>query len=291
MAVVLALVSAFFVALSSVLQAQSAEQAPAEESLRLGLILYLVRRPWWLAGIALAGVGYVFHALALDRGGLVEVEPVLVTSLVFALPLGVVLCGQSLGRREVLGTLAVVGGIGGFLIGADPSEGRSTTSGAAWVAAFVAIAVAVSVLLAIGRRAQSPAVRATAFGAAAGSSFALSAVLTKSLTGVLGEGIDATVTSWVPYTMIVVAVVALVVGQSAFQAGPLAPALAPYIGLNPVVAGVIGILVFDEKVHSSPASLAAAISGAGVTVVGILVLAGSPVVAAAERGREAATGR
>jgi hypothetical protein len=51
-----------------------------------------------------------------------------------------------------------------------------------------------------------------------------------------------------------------------------------------VVAGVIGILVFGEKVHSSPASLAGAIVGAGLAVVGILVLAGSPVVAAAERG-------
>jgi drug/metabolite transporter (DMT)-like permease len=283
-AVTLALISAFFVALSSVLQAQSAEQAPAGESLRVGLLLYLVRRPWWLVGIALAGVGYVFHALALDRGGLVEVEPLLVTSLVFALPLGVLLCGQTLGRREVVGTLGVVGGIAVFLVGADPSAGRSTASGPAWIATFAAVGATIVILLSVGRRAPSPAVRATVFGAAAGCSFALSAVLTKSLTALLGDGIGATLTNWIPYAMVAVAVIALVIGQSAYQAGPLAPALAPFIGLNPVVAGVIGILLFDEQVHSSAASLVAAIVGAAVAVVGILVLAGSPVVAAVERG-------
>jgi drug/metabolite transporter (DMT)-like permease len=283
-AVVLALVSACFVALSSVLQAQSAERAPAQESLRVGLILYLIRRPWWLVGIGLAGVGYVFHALALDRGGLVEVEPVLVTSLVFALPLGVVFCGQTIGRREVLGTLAVVGGIAVFLIGAEPSEGRSDASGVAWLVALAAVGSVVTLLVTCGRQARRPAVRATAFGAAAGTSFALSAVLTKALTAELGEGIEATLTSWVPYFMVLLAVIAIVIGQSAFLAGPLAPALAPYIGLNPVVAGILGVAVFDEKVHTTTPSLIAAISGAALAVVGIVVLAGSPVVAAVERG-------
>jgi len=283
-AVVLALISAFFVALSSVLQAQSAEQAPTGESLRIGLILHLIRRPWWLVGIGLAGVGYVFHALALDRGGLVEVEPILVTSLVFALPLGVVLCGQSLGRRELFGTLAVVGGIGLFLLGAEPTDGRSTASVTAWIVAFLAIGVTIAALLGTGIRAHQPAVRATAYGAAAGTAFALSAVLTKSLTEVLGDGVSATFTNWVPYAMVAVAILATVIGQSAYQAGPLAAALAPFIGLNPVIAGILGILVFDEKVHTSTASLLAAIAGAGAAVVGILVLANSPVVAAAEHG-------
>jgi drug/metabolite transporter (DMT)-like permease len=282
--VVFALIAAFFVALSSVLQAQSAEQAPAGESLRIGLILHLVRRPWWLVGIGLAVLGYVFHALALDQGGLVEVEPILVTSLVFALPLGVVLCGQSLGRRELFGTLAVVGGIAVFLIGAEPTDGRSTAPSLTWVVAFLAVGLAIAALLATGLRSRHPAVRATAYGAAAGTSFALSAVLTKSLTEVLGDGMSATLTSWVPYTMVAVSIVATVIGQSAYQAGPLAAALAPYIGLNPVVAGILGIAIFDEKVHTSPASLAAALAGAGMAVVGILVLANSPVVAATERG-------
>jgi hypothetical protein len=109
-------------------------------------------------------------------------------------------------------------------------------------------------------------------------------VLTKSLTALLGDGVGAALTNWIPYAMVAVAVIALVIGQSAYQAGPLAPALAPFIGLNPVVAGVVGILLFDEQVHSSAASLVAAVVGAAVAVVGILVLAGSPVVAAVERG-------
>ena len=55
----------------------------------------------WLVGTLFTG--YAFQAAALDRGRLVIIQPLLVTTVVFALPLGYFLTRQHVGRREVVG--------------------------------------------------------------------------------------------------------------------------------------------------------------------------------------------
>ena len=47
----------------------------------------LLRRPLWWAGTGVAVLGYVFQALALIKGSLIVVQPLLVSALLFALPL------------------------------------------------------------------------------------------------------------------------------------------------------------------------------------------------------------
>jgi drug/metabolite transporter (DMT)-like permease len=57
-------------------------------------------------------VGYVFQAGALDRGRLSVIQPLLVSSVVFVLPLGYLLTRQHVSRREVWGAAAIVVGLG-----------------------------------------------------------------------------------------------------------------------------------------------------------------------------------
>ena len=51
-------------------------------------LVRLVGQRMWLLGTAALLVGYVLQAGALDRGRLAVIQPLLVTTVVFALPLG-----------------------------------------------------------------------------------------------------------------------------------------------------------------------------------------------------------
>ncbi len=285
MVVFLALLAALATAVSSVLQAKAAAEAPASLSLRVGLLLHLLRRPVWLLGIGVAVVGYGFHALALDAGTLVEVEPILTTSLLFALPLGVRLSDQRVGTREWGGASAMIVGLTVYLVLADPHGGGYQPSSLEWILAFVVLGAIVATFVAFGLRSTRPAARAALYGSAAGLLFASNAALTKTATTVLDDhGLDAVATSWVPWAIVGTGALALLLGQSAFQAGPLAPALTPFIGLNPLAAGIIGVVLFGEQVHEAPADAIGATAGVVVALAGIVTLARSPVVAVAERG-------
>ena len=95
----------------------------------------------WLIGTLALFAGYLFQAAALDRGRVVVIQPLLVTTVVFALPLGYFLTRQHVGRREVLGALVIVLGLGLFVYFGDPAGGRDNAPGKEWAAVIIAIGV------------------------------------------------------------------------------------------------------------------------------------------------------
>jgi drug/metabolite transporter (DMT)-like permease len=64
----------------------------------------------WLLGTLVLLLGYGTQGAALDRGRLVVVQPLLVTTIVWALPLGHWLTDQHVVRRQVVGAGVVVVG-------------------------------------------------------------------------------------------------------------------------------------------------------------------------------------
>jgi drug/metabolite transporter (DMT)-like permease len=126
MASVLALVAAFLFALAAALQQKGALNLP-EISLRdPASLARLAGQRMWLLGTAALLTGYVFQAAALDRGRLAIIQPLLVTTVVFALPLGYFLTSQRVGRFEVLGSGVIVLGLALFALYGDPAGGRRT---------------------------------------------------------------------------------------------------------------------------------------------------------------------
>src|SRR3954470_10629995 len=124
MAATLALVAAFLFALAAALQQKGALKLP---TISLADPMSLARlagqTTWLLGGVALLA-GYAFQAGALDRGRLSVIQPLLVTTVVFALPLGSYLTGQHVGRREVLGAAVIIAGLGLFVHFGDPAGGK-----------------------------------------------------------------------------------------------------------------------------------------------------------------------
>jgi drug/metabolite transporter (DMT)-like permease len=135
--VVLALISALLFALGTVLQQKAGIDATASAT-SSGLLLRMARHPLWRAGIACDVVGFIAQAAALRLGQLAVVQPLLVLSVVFTLPLGARLSDQRVGRREAAAAALVVVALVVFLAIANPSGGRSEVSLSEWIVAGVA---------------------------------------------------------------------------------------------------------------------------------------------------------
>jgi drug/metabolite transporter (DMT)-like permease len=272
MAILLALAAALLFAGGTVLQQKVAATASGDEALKAGFLLRLARRPVWLAGIGLDAAGFVCQAIALGIGRLVVVQPILATSVVFALPLGNRLSGQHIHRREVVAAVAVTAGLGVFLVVADPSGGRDDATTTAWIVSFAVIAVLCAGLVGAGSRA-GPAGKATLFGIATGVLFGLSAALTKAVVERLDDGVLAVAGDWQLYALIVVGWVSMTLSQASLQTGRLAPAMATQMVLDPITSVLLGTLAFDERIHTSPAGLAGSLAAIAVMLGGLVVLA------------------
>lgn len=107
MDIALALVAALLFALGTVLQQKAGIDEPSDGAAG-SLLLRMARRPVWLLGIAADAGGFFAQAAALGVGKLALVQPLLVSSLVFALPLGARLTGQRVRRLDVLAACLVV---------------------------------------------------------------------------------------------------------------------------------------------------------------------------------------
>ena len=84
----------------------------------------LARQKWWLLGTLALLAGYVFQAVALDHGKLAVIQPLLVTTIVFALPLGYLLTQQHVTGEQVVAAGLVVLGLGLFIVVGDAASGN-----------------------------------------------------------------------------------------------------------------------------------------------------------------------
>ena len=155
-AALIALAAALLFALGTVLQQRVAAATPSGEAARAGFLLRLARRPLWLSGIAADGAGFVLHAAALAIGGLVVVQPVLATTVVFCLPLAAALEHRRIRARELAAAAAVTAGLACFLVVAMPSGGRVDATAAGWAASFAIAGLVSGALVAAARGRAAP---------------------------------------------------------------------------------------------------------------------------------------
>lgn len=273
MDIALALVAAFLFALGSVLQQKAALDEPETgEGSSSGLLLRMARRPVWLVGIAADALGFIAQAAALAIGRLAVVQPVLVASLVFALPLGKKFTGQRITRTNVVAALLVTGALIAFLTIADPSGGRDGAPLGQWLVVGVVALAAVAPLVVAARNAP-PARRAALLGIATGILFALSAAFTKVVADQFDEGVVEIFTHWHLYALIVVGYASMTLNQMALSTGALAPAVATSMAFDPIVSVILGLTLFQESIHSSTLGSIVALIALVAALVGIAILA------------------
>jgi len=265
------------IASSAVLQQRAASRRPNGERFSVRLILSLFHDRGWLLGLGLSVLSYGFQALALAFGPLVLVQPLVVSELLFAIPVSVHLRGLRLGLREWVAAAAVVAGLTVGLVSASPGQGQPVQPIGRWLPALVAIGVLTAAALVTFRAARGP-VRASALGFAGALVSGLQSALFAASLHLLGQRGWATFARWEPYTLIAASLLGGFLIQNAFQAGPLAASSPVVDATLPVVSIGLGVFVFGEHVNTSAAGLAGAAAGLALLVAGIVTLDTSGVV-------------
>ena len=249
--VVLALLAAVFLAIGIVVRQRATVDVPQEHGVSSVMFLTLLRRPLWWGGTAAAVAGYVFQALALAHGSLLLVQPILVSALLFALPMSARLAHRRVTRGEWAWAVLLTAALAVFVLlaRARPGDYDASVSLSALVAVVCTAAVTACVVIAIRTMGWR---RAVFLAVAVGVLFGVVAVLTKLAMYLLThEGAGALLTTPVPYLLAVLAVIAVVLQQSAFHAGSLQTSVPTMLVLEPVVAVVLGAVVLGEHLDVS----------------------------------------
>src|SRR5579875_4180072 len=250
--VAIALASALAAATSSILQHHSARRAPDGRTHRL--LGHLLTRPAWVAGLVAAAIGLVLHVLALAHGQLAVVQPLLISGVLFALPISALLEGRRPSGREWLLAAVVVAGLALFLISARPSPGRVELD-ADVLAWSTVIGMGVVGILALVALRWAKAHKCGLLGTAAGVGYGVVAALLKQATAIFHIGLVTLLTDWELYTLIAAGGVALVLTQLAYRAGPLAKSMPALTVTDPAASVVLGVLIFQERLAHDPVAI------------------------------------
>ncbi|BBZ09472.1 hypothetical protein MDOR_36410 [Mycolicibacterium doricum] len=260
-AVSFALLAAIFMAIGIVIRQRATLDVPPEKGISTVMLMTLLRRPVWWVGTGAAVAGFIFQALALGYGSLLLVQPVLVSALLFALPLSARLAGRRVSRAEWMWALLLTAALTVFVALAKSTAGDYDIPVALTV---IVVAVCVGVVLAcvlIAVRASNWR-RAVMLAAGVGVLFGLVAVLTKIVMHMITEGqVRTALTTPALYLLVLLGVGATLLQQSAFHAGSLQTSVPTMLVLEPVVAVVLGAIVLNEHMQISalePIALGAA---------------------------------
>jgi len=217
---------------------------------------YLSDRLWW-AGTVAAAAGYVFQAMALAHGSLLLVQPLLVSSLLFVLPLSAWRTGTRVTGFEWCWALLLTAGLAVFVLVGQPREGNYRPPVPAWTLAL-ALAVPVVVICVVIARRSDGRVRASSLGVAVAVGLGIIAVLTKICTHRFAiGGWQALLTIPAPYVLVALAVIVTALQQWAFRAGALQASVPIMLVGEPVVAVLLGIVVLGEHLRPHGAGILA----------------------------------
>lgn len=285
---VCAALSAMGVALANVMQRKAGLEAGPERPFGPRLLLDLVRSPVWLIGFSGLVGSFLLQAVALGYGQLSAVEPIITLEVPLTLLVASRVFNSPLGRAEWTGILVMTAGMIVLVMSLDPRPGHATNvSHFIYVVAGGGTVATIAALTVAGQR-GGPIWRTACLGAAAGTSFGLTATMIKETIEQGDErGLVGVLTTWQTYTAVGFGIAGLILVQWALHTGPLLAAQPGFTLMDPLVSILWGVLVFEEVTRTGwwlpPATLGAI--GVGV---GVVVLAHSPLLEAMNADDDAA---
>jgi hypothetical protein len=121
------------------------------------------------------------------------------------------------------------------------------------------------VLAAASRHVRLTGLGAVFLAAAGGVLFGVQDSLTRAWLLATHAGFARSLTHWQPYALIAVAIVGLLLTQSAFDAAPLHVSLPAGVLAEPLTGIALGVAVFGERLRDNPL----AIAGQGAALVAV----------------------
>lgn len=272
-AALLALGAALFIAVGDVIHQRSAHEVTDEDVSHLTLFLRLLRdRVWWV-GSAVSAVGFGLQAAALGLGSVLLVQALLVTSLLFALPINARVNRHRVSRFEWTWAVLLAVSVAVIVTVGNPTAGQARVATDAWLAVGAVLGPAL-VLCLIGARMWA----ATTFGpvllaVVSGTLWGIFAILTKAVVDRLGDGLPELLRTPELYAWALVAVAGTAYQQAAFRAGSLTASLPTMTVTEPVVASALGVVVLGETLRPGEAGWFTLVAAVTVMVVATAALA------------------
>jgi drug/metabolite transporter (DMT)-like permease len=277
-----AVLAGLCLATAGVLQQRSASRRPSDERMSWKLLRRLAADRTWLLGIGAAALSYGFQAVALTFGPLTLVQPLVVSELLFAVPVSVRLRDLRLRRREWAAVASVVTGLAIGIVAADPQRGHPVQPASTWAPALGGVMLLVVGSLVAAKKVSGP-IKASAFALAGACTMGLQSALYAATLVYLRKELWGVFLHWETWLLIVASLGGMFLIQNAFQSGPLAASTPLIDSVLPLVAIALGVGLFGETIRTSWWGLAGATLGLLLLVAGIVTLDTSPVVRKEQR--------
>lgn len=272
LALVLALVSACCYAVAAVLQQQAAATTRGDSALSPRLLLRLARQPRWLGGIGATLLGAGLHLTALGFGPLTLVQPLGVSALVIALPLGARLARRATSGREWAGAGVVSAGLAGLTVLAPREVPQPVLDKATTAVLLAVVGIVVAALALAATRCGRPWLASLLLAIGGGVAFGLtSALIRVAIAGFATAPVGLLVLFGAGVA--VFAVVGLLLAQTAYRDGGLGGPLATLTLTDPLAASLIGIILLGESFPGAAAGSVLAGLCALTAAAGVIVLA------------------
>lgn len=235
------------------LQAAEARKVDADAGLHPRLFARLVRRPRWLAAIALDGLGWPFQLAALALVPLSVVQPALALGLILLLVLGERILGERPGRSELAGVALLTGGVA-LLAAVAPGHSHQHASTLALAVVSIGLGLVAVLPFALGAR-------GALLVAAAGAAFTLGALTSKLVTDELAAGTLLGALAWTGVTG-VAALTGKLAETAALQRMAAAAVAAPIFAIQAVVPVLAAPALTGERWNAGiPAGLVLVLAG------------------------------
>jgi drug/metabolite transporter (DMT)-like permease len=204
------------------------------------------------------------------------VQALLVTSLLFALPINARMTHRRVTRWEWTWAALLAASVAVIVTVGNPTAGQSRASFETWTAVIAVLGPAM-VLCVVGARIWSGPVSAVLLALVSGSLWGLFAVLTKGVVDRLDfsswAGIWELLRTPELYAWALVAVAGTAWQQSSFRAGSLTASLPTMTVTEPVIGSVLGIVVLGETLRPGEAGWFNLLVAVAVMVVATVALA------------------
>jgi hypothetical protein len=272
--------AAALLGLGYVLQQRVANTMPLAEVLHFRLLLDLMHRRLWWAGIAAMVVGQLLAGLALQLATVAVVEPLLSANLLFALAFAAALARHRIAWQEVCGSVLLSAALGLFIAIGDPrSSADQHQPVIVAVLAVDVVGTVVAVLVLVGKR--SALVRESILLATgAGLLFGLQDVSTRAVfIGIDDHGVVSIFTSLWPYVVVGSAVIGILLSQSAFKAARLDYSLPPIAAAEPIAGIALGVTLLGDVVSVSVVGLLVESLCVVAMIAGVAMIGRSPNLA------------
>lgn len=273
--------AALALGLGYVLQQRVAVTMPDSDLLHWRLLLDLMHRRLWWAGIGSMVAGQILSGYALQLATVAVVEPLLSTNLLFALAFAAALSKHRIAWQEVVGAVLLSAALGVFIAVGDPhSSPAPATSGVVVVTTALAVVGGVGLLVRVarGRRLVTESVL---LAIAAGLLFGLQDAATRAaFVRIHSYGLSTLLINPWLYVIVGCAAVGILLSQSAFKAARLDYSLPPIAATEPVVGIVLGICLLGDVVSVTVGGLVVESVCLVAMIAGVALIGRSPNLAA-----------